>query len=339
MGDNGEGKTNILDAIHYLSFCKSFFNPIDSQNIKHDEPFFVIQGLFEKEDAVVEIYCGQKRGEKKSFKKNKKEYQRLSDHIGLFPLVMISPADTDLINEGSDVRRKFLDTIISQYDKMYLDKLIHYNKALAHRNVLLKRFAETNSYRQDELEIWDLQLVENGVYIFQSRKKFIDELVPLFNEYYAFISGSKEKVDIVFDSDQLAKPLAENLHSVIAADRASRHTTVGIHKDDMEFMINGFPIKKYGSQGQQKSFLIALKLAQYFFIKKVTGANPILLLDDIFDKLDDSRVARLMEKVTASDFGQVFISDTNHYKLPALLKDIKVEHQEFMVKNGGIENA
>lgn len=337
LGDNGEGKTNVLDAIHYLSFCKSYFNSIDSQNIMHNEPFFVIQGKFQKEDQETEIYCGQKRGEKKSFKKNKKEYSRLSDHIGLFPLVMISPADSDLINEGSDTRRKFLDTIISQYDKLYLDRLIQYNKALVQRNFLLKRFFETRTFNQDQLEVWDMQLIEPGEYIYNARKKFIDSLTPLFNEYYAFISESKETVSIQFISDQKEKSFQENLNEALNADKASRHTTVGIHKDDMEFQINGFPVKKFGSQGQQKSFLIALKLAQYYFMQKVTGVSPILLLDDIFDKLDDRRVTKLMEKVTAKDFGQIFVSDTNLYKLPTLLNDLNVDFSQFHIKNGGVQ--
>lgn len=337
LGDNGEGKTNILDAIHYLSFCKSYFNPVDSQNIKHNEPFFVIQGEFEKDNQLVEVYCGQKKGEKKSFKKNKKEYARLSDHIGLFPLVMISPSDSDLINDGSDVRRKFLDTIISQYDKIYLERLIQYNKALVQRNVLLKRFAESGSFSYDQLEVWDMQLVDSGEYIFKSRTRFIESLIPLFNQYYGFISEAKETVSINYYSDLQEKSFSEKLKETLTADRAARYTTAGIHKDDMEFSIGDFAVKKFGSQGQQKSFLIALKLAQYYFMQQQTGVSPVLLLDDIFDKLDDRRITKLMEKVTAKDFGQIFISDTNLYKLPALLKDLEVEFSSFHVKNGGIE--
>lgn len=338
LGDNGEGKTNILDAIHYLSFCKSYFNAIDSQNIRHNDSFFVIQGKYQKENQEIEIYCGLKKGEKKIFKRNKKEYQRLSDHIGIFPLVMISPSDSDLINVGSDIRRKFIDTIISQYDKIYLDKLIQYNKGLMQRNALLKQFADLGNYSYDQLEIWDMQLVEWGTYIYQSRKDFIEKMIPLFNEYYKFISDSKETVSIAYISDQNERNLQESLTLALKNDRAARYTTVGIHKDDIEFLINNFPVKKFGSQGQQKSFLISLKLAQYYFMSNVTGMNPILLLDDIFDKLDDGRIGKLMEKVTAPDFGQVFVTDTNRYKLPALLKDLNIDFKEYFIKQGGIED-
>lgn len=339
LGDNGEGKTNILDSIHYLSFCKSYFNAIDSQNIKHDESFFVIQGKYLKDEQPIEVYCGLKKGEKKIFKRNKKEYQRLSDHIGLFPLVMISPSDSDLIHVGSDIRRKFIDTIISQYDKVYLDKLIHYNKGLTQRNALLKQFADMGNFSADQLEVWDMQLVEWGTYIYQARKDFIDKLIPLFNEYYKFISNSKESVSINYNSDQNERSLEESLQLALKNDRAARYTTVGIHKDDIEFLINDFPVKKFGSQGQQKSFLISLKLAQYYFMADVTGTKPILLLDDIFDKLDDSRIGKLMEKVTDPSFGQVFVTDTNRYKLPALLKDLKIDHKEFYIKEGGVNEG
>lgn len=334
LGNNGEGKTNILDSIYYLSFCKSFFNSADIQNIRHGESFFVIQALFDMNGEEMEIYCGQKKGQKKSFKKNKKEYSRLSDHIGTLPLVMISPADTELITEGSDIRRKFLDAIISQYDKPYLEELIAYNKALLQRNALLKRFAETGSYSHDLLEIWDYRLIESGNYIHKKRTAFLDDFINLFSTYFAEISGGKEQVGIAYKSDLLEQDFASVLQQSLARDRASQFTQAGIHKDDLVFTINDFPVKKYGSQGQQKSYLIALKLAQYYYLARLKKVAPILLLDDIFDKLDDNRVGHLMKLVTQPDFGQVFITDTNAGKLPALLTELGVDFKVMHISEG-----
>ncbi len=334
LGDNGEGKTTLLDAVHYLSFCKSYFNPVDSQHIRHGEAFFVIQGFFEYRDETIEVYCGQKKGQKKSFKKNKKEYSRLSDHIGLFPLVMISPSDTDLINEGSEVRRKLIDTIISQYDRQYLEKLIEYNRVLLQRNTLLKRFAETQSFNAELLEVWDASLVSLGQTVYEARKAFIDDFIRLFNTYFSVISGGKEQVGIMYRSDLNEGDFAETLRRSQSRDRFSHYTQVGIHKDDLVFTLGGHPIRKTGSQGQQKSFLIALKLAQYEYIARIKQLKPILLLDDIFDKLDDRRVARLMELVTGEGFGQVFITDTSAEKLPALLQKMNVSHRIFEMNEG-----
>ncbi|MBL7888273.1 MAG: DNA replication/repair protein RecF [Bacteroidia bacterium] len=333
-GDNGEGKTNILDAIHYLSFCKSFFNPIDSQNILHQAPFFVIQGTFENEETQEEVYCGQKRNQKKQFKRNKKEYQRLADHIGLFPLVMISPSDSELITEGSESRRKFLDSVISQFDKDYLENLINYNKVLSQRNALLKHFAHKSSFDKGSLEIWDMQLVELGQKVYETRKKFIDAFLPIFQKYYELISGGKETVNIGYNSHLNNGDYAVILDAALNKDRLLEYTTVGIHKDDLEFKLSDFPIKKYASQGQQKSFLIALKLGQYEYIKHIKKTNPILLLDDIYDKLDDNRVRQLMELVSHKDFGQLFITDTHPNRLAELFKHTAADHKIFQVKNG-----
>ena len=319
-GSNGEGKTNILDAIHYLSFCKSFFNPIDSQNILHEAPFFMIQGTFELNNQEEEIYCGLKRNQKKQFKRNKKEYQRLADHIGLFPLVMISPADSELISDGSESRRKFIDSVIAQYDKPYLEHLIAYNKVLAHRNALLKQFARKNTFDKESLEIWDEQLLEHGIHIHAKRRQFVEQFTPIFSEYYKLISGNKEAVNLAYISHLNENPFAEKLQTSIERDRILEHTTVGIHKDDLEFLLSQYPLKKYASQGQQKSFLIALKLAQFDFIKNIKNITPILLLDDIYDRLDDLRIEQLMKLVCSSNFGQLFITDTHPKRLQELLK-------------------
>ena len=336
-GSNGEGKTNLLDAIHYLSFCKSFFNPIDSQNIMHDEPFFVVQGTFiNDENKEEEIYCGQKRGQKKQFKKNKKEYDRLADHIGLFPLVMVSPADTELITEGSESRRKFIDNVISQFDREYLNDLISYNRVLSHRNALLKQFAVSGSFDATSLEIWDVQLISLGEKIHLKRKKFITDFSPGFADNYNMISEAKESVAIAYHSQLNEISFAETLKKAINKDRVLEHTTAGIHKDDIDFIISGFPAKKYGSQGQQKTYLIALKLAQFEFIKKIKNITPILLLDDIHDKLDEKRMMRLMKLVSGENFGQIFITDTHEKRLRNFFNQKEV--MLFTVKNGNVEN-
>lgn len=335
-GNNGEGKTNILDAIHYLSFCKSFFNPIDSQNILHDSQFFMVQGLFEMSEQDDEIYCGLKRNQKKQFKRNKKEYARLADHIGLYPLVMISPADSELITEGSESRRRFIDSVIAQFDRDYLENLISYNKVLSHRNALLKQFGDNRQFDKTSLEIWDIQLIEHGKKVHASRQKFINNFVSTFQTYYELISGGKEKVNIQYTSHLNENAFADVLEKALNRDRAMEYTTVGIHKDDLEFTINEHPIKKFASQGQQKSFLIALKLAQFDFIKKIKNITPILLLDDIYDKLDDLRVKQLMEIVSNNNFGQLFITDTHPTRLADLFNNSNVDCKVFRIANGAV---
>ena len=337
-GNNGEGKTNILDAIHYLSFCKSFFNPIDSQNILHDSQFFMVQGVFEMPEQDDEIYCGLKRNQKKQFKRNKKEYSRLADHIGLYPLVMISPADSELITEGSESRRKFIDSVIAQFDRDYLENLISYNKVLSHRNALLKQFGDSRQFDKTSLEIWDVQLIEHGKKVHSSRQKFINNFISTFQSYYELISGGKEKVNIQYLSHLNDNAFADVLEKALNRDRAMGYTTVGIHKDDLEFTINEYPIKKFASQGQQKSFLIALKLAQFDFIKKIKNVTPILLLDDIYDKLDDLRVKQLMEIVSSDNFGQLFITDTHATRLGDLFQSSDVDYKVFRIANGAVED-
>ena len=333
-GNNGEGKTNILDAIHYLSFCKSFFNPVDSQNILHDAPFLLIQGVYDVEGQEEDIYCGLKRNQKKQFKRNKKEYIRLADHIGLFPLVMISPADSELITEGSESRRKFIDSVIAQFDREYLEKLIQYNRVLSQRNTLLKQIANNPAFDQDALEIWDIQLIELAELIYTKRKNFVSSFISIFQKYYALISGGKEQVTISYSSHLEAGPFSEVLSKALQRDQAMEYTTVGIHKDDLEFKIDGYALKKFASQGQQKSFLIALKLAQFDFMKQLKHISPILLLDDIYDKLDDLRVKQLMELVSSDHFGQLFITDTHPTRLAELFGTTQADFKSFRIHNG-----
>lgn len=337
IGNNGTGKTNLLDAVYYLSYCKSFFNLIDNQNINHNADFFSIHGKYyrgiEREDNVS---CIQKKNSRKVFKFNNKEYDRLADHIGSIPLIMISPYDSDLINDGSEVRRKYLDSVISQFDRIYLDDLINYNKALQQRNYLLKTIANTNKFSDDSLEIWDSQLIKYGENIYEKRKEFISEFLPLFQKYYLLISNHKEKVEVNYVSQLNNDDLGELLITNLEKDRYLQYTSSGIHKDDLEFIINGFPVKKFGSQGQQKSFLVALKLAQFEFTKNIKGYKPILLLDDIFDKLDNERVEQLVKLVAEENFKQVFITDTQFYRIENIFNKNEILHQFFSVQNGNI---
>lgn len=336
MGNNGAGKTNLLDAIHYLSLCKSYFNPIDSQQIKQGADFFIITGSFNRDEKQEAIACSVKRNQKKQFKRNKKDYQRLADHIGLLPLVMISPYDISIIIEGSEERRKFIDNVISQTDNQYLDELIAYNKVLLNRNALLKTIASTGRYDPGLLEVMDEQLVASGTRIFEKRKAFMEEFTAIFNQHYQFISGDAELVSLTYESQLLQNDLAELLKKNIEKDRVLERTTSGIHRDDLQFSIHGMPMKKFGSQGQQKSFLIALKLAQYSFLTQKKGFKPLLLLDDIFDKLDDLRVTKLMQMVSNNNFGQVFITDTSTSRVENIFKDINVPVKLFTVKEGEI---
>src|SRR4051812_18202452 len=336
VGNNGAGKTNLLDAVHYLSLCKSYFNPIDSQQIKQGADFFMINGVFEKNGNKEVVACGVKRNQKKQFKRNKKDYQRLADHIGLLPLVMVSPYDISIIIEGSEERRKFIDNVISQTDNQYLDELITYNKVLSNRNALLKNIATTGKYDPGLLEVMDEQLVASGRCIFEKRKAFMEDFTPIFNEHYQFLSGDAELVSLTYESQLLQNSFEGLLKANTEKDRINERTTGGIHRDDLQFSIHGMPMKKFGSQGQQKSFLIALKLAQYSFLTMKKGFKPILLLDDVFDKLDDLRVTKLMQMVSNHDFGQVFITDTSTNRVANIFKDINVPVKLFTVKEGEI---
>lgn len=328
-GNNGSGKTNLLDAIYYLSFCKSFSNPVDSQNIRFGDDFFVIQGQYEVNGRQDELYCGFKRGQKKVFKRNKKEYEKLADHIGLYPLVLIFPGDVELIHGGSDERRKFLDGVISQYNKDYLNHLIDYNKALLQRNTLLKSFAERRYYDEASLEIWDEQLRIHGHYIFGERKAFFEAFRDVFQQTHGLLTDNAEPVDIVYESQLIEGSLDELLLASRQKDRLAQHTTTGIHKDNLVFLLNGQAMKKFGSQGQQKSYVIALKLAQYHFTRHVKGLDPLLLFDDIFDKLDPGRVELLLGMVSKPGFGQVFITDTHTSRLEAIIQKLQLSCRIF----------
>ncbi|UWX56009.1 DNA replication and repair protein RecF [Maribacter litopenaei] len=328
VGDNGVGKTNILDSIYHLSFGKSYFNPVSSQNIKHDADFFVIEGYFQKEDKEEKIVCSLKRGNKKIIKRNGKPYEKFADHIGVLPLVIISPADRDLIVEGSDIRRKFMDGVISQSDKEYLQYLINYNKVLSQRNALLKYFAANHTFDKATLSVYNDQLEKYGTEIFKKRVTFLEDFIPIFKEQYKAITNNTEDVNLTYDSKLLSEGLGSLLQDHLEKDRALQYTSVGIHKDDLSFTIREYPIKKFGSQGQQKSFLIALKFAQFYFMRKLSRTNPILLLDDIFDKLDENRVSHIISLVNMENFGQIFVSDTHAERTEAVVKKI---HQTYKI--------
>lgn len=330
VGANGVGKTNVLDAIYHLAFSKSYFNPVSSQNIHHGQEFFLIDGFFKRNDKDERIQISLKKGQKKKVKRNGKDYDKLSDHIGFIPLVIISPADRDLISEGSETRRKFMDTVISQENKRYLNTLISYNKVLAQRNALLKYFAANHTFNKETLEIYNSQLEVYGTYIFQERQKFLEVFTPIFKSRYAVISDDKEAVDLKYKSDLFEDNLTPLLERSLTKDRALQYTSVGIHKDDLKFEIGQHPIKKFGSQGQQKSYLVALKLAQFEFLKSQSGVTPILLLDDIFDKLDDQRVAQIISLVEDDNFGQLFISDTHQERTEQVVKQV---HQSYKIFN------
>ncbi len=329
VGNNGVGKTNVLDAIYHLSFGKSYFNPITSQNIKHGEEFFVIEGNYTKSEREERIIISAKRGLKKIIKRNGKPYNRFSEHIGFLPLVIISPADRDLIIEGSDTRRKFVDGVISQGNSKYLQAHINYNKVLVQRNSLLKYFAINNTHNQSTLDIYNEQMHELGSYIFERRKEFLAEFMPIFLKRYQSISNANETVNLVYKSQLQEKELLTLLKEHTQKDKLSQYSNYGTHKDDFVFEIDEHPIKKFGSQGQQKSYLIALKLAQFDFIKKHNKVNPILLMDDIFDKLDEQRVEQIISLVDNEDFGQLFISDTHGKRTENIIKKVHQSYKMF----------
>lgn len=329
VGNNGVGKTNVLDAIYYLSFAKSYFNAIAGQNIRHGEDFFVIEGEYEIRNRTEKIVCSLKRGQKKVLKRNGKAYDKFAEHIGQLPLVIISPADRDLIVEGSETRRKFIDGVISQQDKKYLQTLLSYNKVVAQRNALLKYFAANRTFDELNLKIYDEQLITLGTEIYQKRLLFLEEFVPIFNEKHRVISGGNEQVNLNYKSQLHDAKFEAVLAKSLEKDRLVQYTTAGVHKDDLSFEITGYPIKKFGSQGQQKSYLIALKLAQFEFIKKQAALTPILLLDDVFDKLDEQRVAQIIDLVHEEEFGQIFITDTHADRTEEVIKKHNLEYQLF----------
>lgn len=335
VGRNGVGKTNFLDAIYYLSFCRSAFNPIDSQIILHGQEFFVVDGMFINEQGEpTDIYCGMKRGTKKHVKRDKKEYRRLSQHIGLIPLVFVSPADSALIGGGSEERRRLMDVVISQYDPTYIEALSTYNKALQQRNSVLKAEQEPDAMLLDVLE---QQMAESGEQIFSARDKFVKELIPIFQRIYNTISEQREQVSLDYISHAQRGPLLDVIRRDRSKDRAVGYSLHGVHRDDLEMMLDGFQMKREGSQGQNKTYVLALKLAQFDFLKRTASrTTPLLLLDDIFDKLDSYRVEQIIKLVSGTDFGQIFITDTNREHLDKILAESSSDYKLFDVADGEI---
>lgn len=332
VGANGKGKTNLLDAVYHLCFGKSYFNPLSVQNIQHGQEFFVIEGEFEREQREEHVVVSYKKGQKKVLKRNAKPYERFSEHIGLLPCVLISPADQDLISEGSDVRRAFMDSIISQLNTTYLQQLIQYQKLISQRNALLKYFAANRTFDASTLEVFDLQLIELTEPIFASRQRFMEDFTPIFHKYYNLISQSNDQVEVRYDSQLHTSTMPELFEQFLSKDRVLQYTSVGVHKDDLRFEIQGHPIKKFGSQGQQKTFLIALKLAQFEFIRQVSGNKPILLFDDIFDKLDANRVQQIVTMVNNDVFGQIFISDTHAQRSLEIMEQTAQSYKLFTIE-------
>lgn len=348
IGSNGMGKTNVLDAVYYLSFCRSASNPIDAQVIRHEEPFCMIEGQYQTVGAesqepmanseLLTISVGMKRGQKKHFKRNKKEYKRLSEHIGLIPLVVVSPADALLIEGGSEERRKLMDMVIAQYDRSYIDALSRYNNALQQRNILLKM--EDPAPDTLVLQLWEEQMAEAGEVLYAKRRAFVDELVPLFQEYYQHISSGQERVGLTYVSHCQRGPLLDVIQRDRHKDLAVGYSLHGVHRDDLEFTLDGHLMKREGSQGQNKTYVIALKLAQFDFLKR-TGSQttPLLLLDDIFDKLDAQRVEQIVRLVSSDNFGQIFITDTNRDHLDQILSTSALDYQIFHVSQGEVRSS
>lgn len=335
IGSNGMGKTNILDAVYYLSFCRSAFNPVDSQVITHDEEFMVLEGNYSSDNGDIEnIYCGMKKGNRKHFKRNKKEYKRLSQHIGLIPIIFISPADSTLIDGSSEERRRLMDMVIAQYDNAYMDHLSAYNKALQQRNALLKMEEEPDITL---MEIWENQMAEAGEAVYRKRDAFIKELVPVFQNIYSSIAGIQEEVSLKYVSHCQRGPLLEIIQRDRFKDRAVGYSLHGIHRDDLEMLLGGFQMRREGSQGQTKTFSLALKLAQFNFLCRTNSATtPILLLDDIFDKLDAQRVKKIVQLVADDHYGQIFITDTNREHLDNILMHTALDYKIFEVIDGDI---
>ena len=331
VGLNGVGKTNILDSIYHLSYTKSYLNPIPSQNIKHGETFFFISGKYMIHDKEENILVSLKKGDKKIIKRNNKLYKKFSDHIGKIPLVLISPDDRNLIIEGSETRRKFIDGIISQTDKEYLNNLIDYNKTLKQRNALLKMFYDNSENIRKTIDIYDRQLSSDAQKIYDKRREFLNEFIPIFKSRYKELSNDKENVEIKHSSDiSPDQNLYKLLKNSLEKDLRFQYTTKGIHKDNLNLNLDNFPIKKYGSQGQQKTFLIAMKLAQFDYLSKL-DSKPILLLDDIFDKLDDTRVKQIINLVNQEKFNQIFISDTNKTRSENIIKKVNKSYKIFEI--------
>ncbi|MFL2607067.1 MAG: DNA replication/repair protein RecF [Flavobacteriaceae bacterium] len=330
-GMNGVGKTNIVDAIYHLSYTKSYFNSIQADNIKHDQEYMSISGVYEEDNKEEKIVLSLKRNEKKVLIKNGKKYKKFIDHIGLIPAVIISPVDRNLITDGSDIRRKFVDGIISQSNKDFLFNLIEYNRTLKQRNKALKLFFNDKKKLVSTLEIYNFKLSKLGLDIYKKRNNFLKEFIPIFKNRYFELSSNKEQVDIDYKSDLSSKEeFAKILINSLENDLRYKYTTRGIHKDDLLFLKDKNSVKKFASQGQQKSFLIALKLAQFDYLSK-GNKKPILLLDDIFDKLDDIRVEQIIKLVNDDHFNQIFVTDTNKERSESIIKKVNKSYKIFQI--------
>lgn len=336
VGDNGVGKTNILDAIHYLSLTKSYFSSVDSGNIRHGSDYFIIKGIFERTGGDSEVYCGFQKDRRKTFRMNGKEYERLADHIGKLPVTMVSPSDSVIITGSSEERRKFINNVISQFDRQYLENVIDYNKALKARNRMLKDSDGSSGFDSDLMDIWERKMGELAGDIYRMRSAFTTELTPLFRNYYSIISGDREIVDLSLISQLSDMEFSQLLLKNYQKDRILQYTSAGIHRDDLFLGMGGYPVRELGSQGQQKSYLVALKLAKYDYIASRGGEKPILLLDDIFDKFDENRVEQIIGLVSDSRFGQIFISDTHQEQMQRILSRLSIESRLFRI-NKGIE--
>jgi DNA replication and repair protein RecF len=333
VGDNGAGKTNILDAVHYLSMSKSAFTMTDGQSVHHGEEFFVTEGSYLTDTGAMELVnCSFSRKGGKVLKRNGKEYERIADHVGGFPVVISSPRDTELIMDAAEERRRYLNSFISQLDRAYLASMMRYNTVLAERNKFLKMSSD-----EAMLQIYDMQLAEHGTRVYERRKEIIERMQPMVAEYYSTLSEDREQVEMEYRSELEHMPLTEVLLRNRERDIVNQFTTASVHRDDIIFRIGGYPLRKYGSQGQQKSFLIALELAQYRLLAEATGEKPILLLDDLFDKLDLGRVEKLLALVGGDDFGQILITDCNKLRLESTLERADKEYSLFMVEGGDVK--
>jgi DNA replication and repair protein RecF len=337
VGRNGSGKTNILDAVYYLSMCKSYLNVMDRQNIRFGEQFFSVRGEWEKDEVSIDIHCAVKQGTKKVFRRNRKEYEKLADHIGQFPVVMISPYDRDLISEGSELRRKWMDGIISQFDRQYLEDIQRYSRVLEQRNALLRNMFDHGLFDRESIDVWNVQMCELGDRIYEKRVKFINEFLPVFRERYDFIGEITEEVGLEYRSQLHESSFSDLLTTFERKDALSHYSNAGVHKDDLIFTIKGHPIKRFGSQGQQKSFIIALRLAQYEWLSRHLEVKPVLLLDDIFDKLDQTRVKKLLQLVSDHYFDQVLVTDTEQERLQQIFTSVDSELRIFRVESGVVQ--
>lgn len=335
-GENGAGKTNLLDTIHYISLAKSYFSNTEYQNIRFNQDFFHLKTQLHRSGESFEVTCGFIRGDKKVIRRNGEPYTRLSEHVGEFPVVIITPYDIELILGGSEERRRFIDILVSQMDKQYLESLVQYSGIIKQRNLHLKSLAEKKSRDTSLLEVYNEQMKKPGWYIYQQRKAFSNQFRDYFNDYYSRISDAGENVGITYISQLNEQPLEELLKRNMYNDIREGRTTCGPHRDDFELLIGGHPVKKFGSQGQQKSFLIALKLAEYYQIRSHKGFRPLLLLDDVFDKLDNKRISRLMNIISGEEFGQVFLTDTDEERIKTFFSQSSEQLQILRINKGNL---